>query len=83
MCSSSILFEPKGRRIELALFFAPKFLETVYRYVDYKGYGPNVDNLEVVAFCAAMAFLMYCFENQDKNIKGSTRGMIGKGFGEN
>ncbi len=68
-CSFSILFEPSGRRIEIALYFLPRFLESLFLFLEKRGYIKSVKNGEVVLFATAMSFIMYCYQNDEKNIK--------------
>ena len=69
ICSFSILFEPAGRRIEIALYFLPRFLESLFLFFEKRGYIKSVKNGEIILFATAMSFIMYCYQNDDKNIK--------------
>ena len=83
ICSFSILFEPAGRRIEIALYFLPRFLESVFLFFEKRGYIKSIENGEVVLFATAMSFLMYCYQNEEKNIKNQYLSMLKKYFGSN
>ena len=60
-CSFSFLFEPSGRRIEIALYFLPRFLESLFLFFEKRGYIKSRKNGEVFIFATAMGFLMYCY----------------------
>lgn len=65
----AILIEPHERRTELAIYFLPKFLEVLWRWLKHYKYTGPVANGEMVLFSVAMSILLYCFHFEKKNIK--------------
>ena len=66
---NAILLEPSYRRTELALYMLPRFAESFWNFLKKRNLVINVKNGEVLIFSFAMAILMYCYQNEDTNIK--------------
>mmetsp|Transcript_19622 Transcript_19622/g.22829 ORF Transcript_19622/g.22829 Transcript_19622/m.22829 type:complete len:91 (+) Transcript_19622:348-620(+) len=65
----ALLWEPNDRRIELAVYFLPKFLDRFWIWLKTKGLAKPVPYGEVAVLAFAMSVLMYCYQNETKNIK--------------
>ncbi len=61
ICSFACLFEPASRRTELALYMFPRFLESLFLFLEKRGYLKSVANGEVIVFALAMGIIMYCY----------------------
>ena len=83
ICSFSCLFEPSNRRQELALYMFPRFLETAFLMLVKRGYLKSIENGEVLVFSFAMSFIMYCYQNEERNIKPTYLSMFKKYWGTN
>ena len=57
----SILWEPANRRVELALYLVPRFLEALWNFFLRRGIVKNIRNGEVIFFSVAMAIICYCY----------------------
>mmetsp|Transcript_42027 Transcript_42027/g.64385 ORF Transcript_42027/g.64385 Transcript_42027/m.64385 type:complete len:146 (+) Transcript_42027:97-534(+) len=60
-CSFAILFEPPSRRTELALYMFPRVLESMFFYMEKRGYVKSIANGEVLVFAVAMGIIMFCY----------------------
>ena len=83
ICSFAVLFEPSNRRTELALYMFPRFLESLHLALHKRGYVKSYNNAEVVIFAIAMSVIMYCYQNEEKNIKSTYLSMFKKFWGTN
>ena len=61
ICSFAILFEPASRRTELALYMFPRFLESLFLFLEKRGYVKSIANGEVLVFALAMGVIMFCY----------------------
>ena len=61
ICSFAILFEPAHRRTELALYMFPRFLESLFLFLEKRGYLTSIANGEVLVFSLALGIIMYCY----------------------
>ena len=61
ICSFACLFEPASRRTELALYMFPRFLESLFLFMEKRGYIKSIPNGEVLVFACAMSIIMYCY----------------------
>ena len=83
ICSFAVLFEPANRRTELALYMFPRFLESIHLALAKRGYVKSYANAEVLIFAFAMSVIMYCYQNEDRNIKSTYLSMFKKFWGTN
>ena len=83
ICSFATLFEPTSRRVELSLFMFPRFLESIHLALEKRGYAKSYNNFEVILFSMAMSVMMYCYQNEESNIKSSYLSMFKKFFKTN
>ena len=81
ICSFSLFFEPGHRRIEIALFLVPRFFEQLWYTLLKRNMVGSVKNIEVFIFAVGLSILMYCFENEPRNIKNSYLSLLNKFFG--
>ena len=79
----SILWEPANRRVELALYLVPRFLEALWNFFLRRGIVKNIRNGEVIFFSVAMAIICYCYQNEEESIKPTYLGIFKKFWGEN
>ena len=79
----SILWEPANRRVELALYLVPRFLEALWNFFLRRGIVKNIRNGEVIFFAVAMAIICYCYQNEEESIKPTYLGIFKKFWGEN
>jgi hypothetical protein len=77
------MFEPVGRRIELALYVLPKTIEAFWKWLKKRNLVTDVPNGEIVLFAIAMAVIMYCYQNEEKNIKPSYLSILNSFYGTN
>jgi hypothetical protein len=56
-----LLWEPTGRRTELALYFLPRFLEGAWAFSKKREWVKPVAYGEVMLFAIAMGIIMYCY----------------------
>ena len=77
------MFEPAGRRTELALYLAPRFLEAVWNFLLRRKIVVNIRNGEVILFAIAMSIICYCYQNEEDCIKPTYLGVFKKFWGEN
>ena len=83
ICSFACLFEPANRRVELALYMFPRFLEFLYLFLEKRGYVNAVKNGEVLVFALALSVIMYAYQNEERNIKSTYLSMFKKYWGTN
>lgn len=83
ICSFACLLEPQNRRVELALFMFPRFIEQMWYTLEKRGYVKSIKNGEVLVFAASMSLLMYNYQNEPGNIKSTYQSMFNKFFGDN
>ena len=83
ICSFAILFEPAHRRTELALYMFPRFLESMFLFLEKRGYVKSIKNGEVLVFAFALGIIMYCYQNEEKKIKSTYLSMFKKYWGTN
>ena len=77
------MFEPANRRTELALYMFPRFLETSFLLLEKRGILKSVKNGEVLVFALALSLVMYCYQNEERNIKSTYLSMFKKYWGTN
>ena len=77
------MFEPANRRVELALYMFPRFLEFLFLFLEKRGYVKSIKNGEVLVFALAMSVIMYAYQNEERNIKSTYLSMFKKFFGTN
>lgn len=81
----SLLFEPKGRRAEIAIYGVVEVGEALKNSIVEKGLITE-DKLNkgfILLFSLAMAFLMYLFEYRPHILKPSITGLIRQIIGVN
>ena len=78
-----LLFEPAGRRTELALFFLPRFLEGFWAFCAKRQWVSAMPHGQVFLLCIAMAIIMYCYQNEPENIKRNNLSIFKKFWGDN
>ena len=61
----------------------PRFLESLYLFLEKRGYAKSVANGEVFVFAIAMGIIMYCYQNEEHNIKSTYLSMFKKYWGTN
>jgi hypothetical protein len=83
ICTFAVLFEPSHRRTELALYLFPRFLEALWAFLEKRGYVKSIPNGEVFLFAIAMGVIMYCYQNEEKNIKSTYLSMFKRFWGTN
>jgi hypothetical protein len=83
ICTFSILFEPSHRRAELALYMFPRFIEAFWSFLEKRGLVVSVPYGEVFLFACAMSIIMYCYQNEEKNIKSTYLSMFKRFWGVN
>ena len=83
ICSFACMFELPSRRTELALYMFPRFLESIFLLLEKRGYIQSVANGEVLVFAVAMAIIMYCYQNEESNIKSNYLNLFKKYWGSN
>ena len=79
----AVIFEPAGRRAELALYLLPRFLESLFNAMEKRGYVKSVANGEVLVFAFAMSILMFFYQTDDKSIKRTYLSLFKKYWGVN
>jgi hypothetical protein len=83
LCSVNIFIEAASRRGELALYLAPRTLESIWNVMKKYGFPLKIKNFEVVLFALAMAFLSFFLYNDEKHIKPTYRSSLRHIFGVN
>ena len=83
ICSLAVFFEPPSRRTELALYMFPRFLESFFMFLQKKGLVGSIPNGEVLVFALALAIIMYCYQNEERNIKSNYLGLFKSYWGKN
>ena len=78
-----LCWEPQGRRTELALYFLPRFIEAFWAWCKKREWVTPIPYGEVGLFAVAMAILMYCYQNEQKNIKKTYLSIFKYFWGEN
>ena len=78
-----LLWEPNSRRSELALYFLPRFLESFWGWLKKRNLVTSIPYGEVLVFAFAMAVLMYCYQNEKKNIKRAYLSIFSFFWGDN
>ena len=56
-----LLWEPPGRRTELALYFLPRFLEALWGFSKKRQWVTPIKHGEIIIFAIAMGIIMYCY----------------------
>ena len=69
ICSFAVFFEEPSRRTEIALYMFPRFLESFIMFLQKKGLVKSIPNGEVLVFALALSIIMYCYQNEERNIK--------------
>ena len=59
-----LLWEPAGRRTELALYFLPRFIEGLWGFAKKRAWVTPIRHGEVLIFAFAMGVIMYCYQNE-------------------
>ena len=83
VCTFGIMWEPSHRRTELALYLFPRFLEALWAFLEKRGIVKSVPYGEVFLFAVAMGIIMYCYQNEEKNIKSTYLSMFKRFWGVN
>ena len=78
-----LMWEPQGRRTELALYFLPRFIEAFWAWCKKRNWVTPIPYGEVGLFAVAMAILMYCYQNEQNNIKKTYLSIFKYFWGEN
>ena len=71
LCSFSVLIEHSRRRTELALYLFPRFLESLFLYLQKKKLVKAIPNGEVLVFATAMGIIMYSMHFEVENINSN------------
>lgn len=64
VCSFALLIEPQNRRVEVALFMFPRFLEQMWYSLEKRGIVRSIPNGEVLVFAISMSLMMYSYQNE-------------------
>lgn len=84
ICSGlCVLIEAKSRRLELAMYCAPRALESFWNCLVKWGYAKNIKHGEVLYFSFAMGFLMMVYENEPDVLNSGFRSVMTRFFGVN
>lgn len=78
-----IIFEPSGRRAELALYILPKSLEALWKWLLKRDLVKPIKHGEVLLFAIGMGIIMHCYQADEKNVKPTYLSIIKKFFGTN
>lgn len=81
--SFGILWEPAGRRLELALYMLPKTLEAFWKWLKHRNLVKSVPFGEILLFAFAMGVIMHCYQNEEKSIKPTYKSILAKFYGNN
>ena len=82
-CGTGLLWESHSRRTELALYFLPRVLESSWGWLKKRNIVSSIPYGEVLVFAFAMAVLMYCYQNEKKNIKRAYLSIFSFFWGDN
>ena len=86
ICNLGLLWEPAGRRTELALYMFPRLLESCYLFLDRAGYLKWITKMadgEVIVFSIALGMIMYFYQNEERNIRSTYLNMFKSYWGKN
>ena len=83
VCGFAIILEPESRRNELAMYLVPRAFEALFNLQVQKGRVKHIKYGEVLIFAVCMSLLMYCYENEPKNIKPAFLALLKRFFGKN
>ena len=81
--SVAIFLEPQGRRKEITLFLIPRFLEQLWNSAEKRGHIKSMNNANIWIWSFALSVIMYNYQCEQDNIKGSYLSLLQKFFGEN
>jgi len=65
----SVFLEPPSRRMELALYCLPRAAESTIKEMIKYNTIPKLKHIDLLAFCAASAGTIYCYEKHPEVIK--------------
>ena len=82
-CSVALLVEPEGRRTEIALYLVPRVLDGLWKFARKRQWVTPIKYGEIVLFAIAMAIIMYCYQNEEQNIKPTYLSIFKKFWGTN
>ena len=68
-CSLAILIETPARRLEMALFIFPRFLEFIIKLIANTGYIKLIGDADILLTSIALGIISYCFHNEEVNIR--------------
>jgi hypothetical protein len=80
---SMVLLEAPGRRLELALYVAPRALESLWKILEKYLYVRNVKNGEVLLFSFGTAVCMTLYNHDPESIDDNYRNIITRFVGVN
>jgi hypothetical protein len=83
LCTFAILWEPSHRRTELTLYLFPRFLDAFWHFLEKRGIVKSLPFGEVLIFAVAMGIIMYCYQNEEKNIKSTYLSIFKRFWGVN
>lgn len=69
----ALLFEHRARRLELALYCAPRALESAWVELEWHGYVKSIPHADLLLFCVAAAAIVYCHDHRRDAVRGTVR----------
>ena len=60
----------------------PRFLESLFRSLEAKGFVKSMANGEVLAIALAFGIIMYCYVNEEKNIRSTYLSIFKRYWGD-
>ena len=83
LAGSSVFIEGPGRRLELALYFLPRAIETAWNCAVKWGYWSNICCGEVIYFSVASSILMTIYQHDPESIHDGYRKAMKRFIGNN
>lgn len=83
LAGTSVIFEAKDRRLEMALYCLTRAIECAWNELVYYGYVKNIRNGEAIYFSLAMAVLCSLYHNDPETIPPSFRTLLVRILGKN
>ena len=76
LANNAVLFEPKGRRIELVLYLLPKFIESSYMFLERRNLITERPILYEILFVLSLGILAIGSQNRDDYVKQSYNNIL-------
>lgn len=83
LSGSMVLLEAPGRRLELALYCAPRAIESFWNVGVKAGWFPHVVNGELIYFSTSIGFLMSMYNHDPESIEDGYRKLMFRFIGVN